>query len=68
MTTLLLDLALARRIELAEAHAAVDCAKALVRLQPAAGAEVQAVAGGFAMYCGRTRRLRRLSLGAGRAG
>src|ERR1035438_4403757 len=52
MTTLLLDLALARRIELAEAHAAVDCAKALVRLQPAAGAEVQAVAGEFAMYCG----------------
>lgn len=52
MTTLLLDLELARRIELAEAHAAVDCAKALEGLRPEAGAGVQAVAGGFAVYCG----------------
>ncbi len=52
MTALLLDLALARRIELAEAQAAVDCAEALGRLRTEIGAVVQAVAGGFAVYCG----------------
>ena len=34
MTALILDLALARRIELAEAQAAVDCAEALERVRP----------------------------------
>jgi acetyltransferase (GNAT) family protein len=52
MTAMLLDLALARRIELAEAQAAVDCAEALKRLRPESGAAVEAVAGGFAVYCG----------------
>jgi GNAT superfamily N-acetyltransferase len=50
--TPLLDLALARRIELAEAHAAVDCAKAMQRLQAGTSAAVEPVAGGFAVYCG----------------
>jgi GNAT superfamily N-acetyltransferase len=52
MTALLLDLPLARRIELAEAQAAVDCAEALKRLRPESGAAVEPVAGGFAVYCG----------------
>jgi hypothetical protein len=52
MTTLLLDLTLARRIELAEAHAAVDSAEAMERLRPGSGGAVQRVAGGFAVYCG----------------
>jgi GNAT superfamily N-acetyltransferase len=52
MTAMLLDLALARRIELAEAQAAVDCAEALKRLRPESGAAVEAVAGGLAVYCG----------------
>jgi hypothetical protein len=52
MTAMLLDLALARRIELAEAQAAVDCAEALERLRPESGAAVERVAGGFAVYCG----------------
>jgi hypothetical protein len=52
MTGLLLDLPLARRIELAEAQAAVDCATTTERLRPGSGAAVQSVAGGFAVYCG----------------
>jgi GNAT superfamily N-acetyltransferase len=52
MTGLLLDLPLARRIELAEAQAAVDCASTTERLRPRSGAAVQSVAGGFAVYCG----------------
>jgi GNAT superfamily N-acetyltransferase len=52
MTGLLLDLALARKIELAEAQAAVDGAEALERLRPESGAAVERVAGGFAVYCG----------------
>jgi GNAT superfamily N-acetyltransferase len=52
MTALLLDLALARRIELAEAQAAVGCADTMERLRPGSGAAVLEVAGGFAVYCG----------------
>ncbi len=52
MTAPLLDLALARRIELAEAHAAVHCASALEQLPSGAQAAVERIAGGFAMYCG----------------
>ncbi len=52
MTALLLDLALARKIELAEAQAAVDGAEALERLRPESGAAIERVAGGFAVYCG----------------
>ncbi len=52
MTPLILDLALARRIELAEAHAAVDCAEALERMRPGGIGAVERIAGGFAIYCG----------------
>jgi GNAT superfamily N-acetyltransferase len=52
MTALILDLALARRIEPAEAHAAVDCAEALERLRPGGVGAVERIAGGFAIYCG----------------
>jgi len=52
MTAPLLDLALARRIELAEAQAAVDCASALEQSPSGAKAAVERIAGGFAMYCG----------------
>src|SRR5262249_9489185 len=51
-TSLILDLALVRRIEFAEAQAAVDAARALVRLRADSGAAVQEVGGGFAVYCG----------------
>jgi GNAT superfamily N-acetyltransferase len=48
----LLDVTLARRIEMAEAQAAVDSAETLERLRPGAGAAVEQIAGGFAVYCG----------------
>jgi GNAT superfamily N-acetyltransferase len=47
-----LTLELARRIELAEAHAAVEGAETLRRLRPESGAAVERIAGGFAVYCG----------------
>jgi hypothetical protein len=52
MTALILDLALARRIELAEAHAAVNCANAVDVLPSGIAAAVERIAGGFAIYCG----------------
>ena len=52
MRELQLNLELARRVELAEAQAAVECAEALGRFRPASGAAVRRVAGGFAVYCG----------------
>jgi hypothetical protein len=52
MTALILDLALARRIELAEAHAAANCANAVDVLPSGSAAAVERVAGGFAIYCG----------------
>ena len=52
MTALILDLALARRIELAEAHAAVNCANAVDVLPSGVAAAVEWIAGGFAIYCG----------------
>jgi GNAT superfamily N-acetyltransferase len=48
----LLDLALAREIELTEAQGAVDCAEMYAAQQPDAGGAVEPVAGGFAVYCG----------------
>jgi GNAT superfamily N-acetyltransferase len=51
-TTLILDLALARRLELAEAQAAVDSAEALRRGRVDSGAAVEPIAGGYAVYCG----------------
>jgi hypothetical protein len=53
MRELLLNLELARRVELAEAQAAVECAEALGRFRPASGAAVRRLAGGFAVYCGK---------------
>lgn len=53
MRELLLNLELARRVESAEAQAAVECAEALGRFRPASGAAVRRVAGGFAVYCGK---------------
>jgi len=52
MTALVLDLALARRIELAEARAAVDGAETFERLRPGGGAAIERIAGGYAVYCG----------------
>jgi GNAT superfamily N-acetyltransferase len=52
MTVPLLNLKLARRIELAEAQAAVGGAETLRRLRPDSGAAVEKIAGGFAVYCG----------------
>ena len=53
MRELLLNLELARRVESAEAQAAVECAEALGRFRSASGAAVRRVAGGFAVYCGK---------------
>ena len=56
MTAPLLNIELARRIELAEAQAAVGGAETMKRLRPNVGAAVESIAGGFAIYCGRIRR------------
>ncbi len=48
----LLNIELARRIELAETQAAVEGAETLGRLRPGSGAAVERIAGGFAVYCG----------------
>ncbi len=64
MTALILDLALARRIELAEAQAAVDCAETLGRMRPAGGGAVELPwnpsPGDSRFIAVRVRRLRRL--------
>jgi GNAT superfamily N-acetyltransferase len=52
VNTLLLDLELARRIELAEARSAVETAMMLEKARPEIGAAVESMAGGFAVYCG----------------
>jgi len=51
-SSLLLNPQLARRIELAEALSAVECAETLDRLGHGSGAAVERIAGGFAVYCG----------------
>jgi GNAT superfamily N-acetyltransferase len=53
MRELFLTGALARRIETAEAQAAVECAEAMERFRPGSGAAVRRIAGGFAVYCGK---------------
>lgn len=53
MRELFLTLELARRIETAEAQAAVECAEALERFRPGSGGAVRRIAGGFAVYCGK---------------
>jgi GNAT superfamily N-acetyltransferase len=52
MSALFLDLDLARRIEMAECHAAVDTVRALERVRPESGAAAEGIAGGFAIYAG----------------
>jgi len=52
MTAPLLNVELARRIELAEAQAAVGGAETMRRLRPESGATIEPIAGGFAIYCG----------------
>jgi hypothetical protein len=52
MNVLALDLALARRIELAEAQAGAGAAEAMARFRPEADVAVERIAGGFAVYCG----------------
>lgn len=51
MGPIFLDLALARRVELAEAQAAACAAQAATRIRVGAAA-VERIAGGFAVYCG----------------
>jgi GNAT superfamily N-acetyltransferase len=48
----LLDLALARRVEIAEAEAAVACARMVETMQPETVAAIASIAGGYAVYCG----------------
>ena len=52
MEPLLLDLALARRIELAEAQAAASAAEVMMRLKPEMAPAVERIAGGLAVFCG----------------
>jgi len=52
VSILFLDLDLARRIEMAECHAAVDTVQALERVRPESGAAAESIAGGFAIYAG----------------
>lgn len=63
----LLNIELARRIELAEAQAAVEGAETLRRLRPGSGAAVESIAGGFAVYCGRNSPITQ-AVGMGLAG
>lgn len=49
---LFLNLALARRIEMAEAQAAVECTETYERLRPGSNTAVERIGGGFAIYCG----------------
>lgn len=50
MTNIMLDLDLAREIELAEAEAAVTCARMMI--SKGAEAAEETIAGGYAVYCG----------------
>jgi hypothetical protein len=52
VNALFLDLELARRIEMAECHAAVDTVQALERVRPERGAAAESIAGGFAIFAG----------------
>ena len=52
MDTPLLDAALARQIELAEGEAAVACARMSKALQADSDNTAEAIAGGYAVYCG----------------
>ena len=52
MQNVILDLGLAREIELAEAQAAVGCAEMMKTVQPMTMGAFEAFAGGYAVYCG----------------
>lgn len=52
MNILFLDLELARRIEMAECHAAVDTVRALEKVHSESGAAAESIGGGFAIYAG----------------
>ncbi len=52
MERILLDLELAREIELAEAEAAVGCAQQMITMQVQTEGAVEGIAGGYAVYCG----------------
>jgi GNAT superfamily N-acetyltransferase len=52
MENIILDVQLAREIELAEAEAAVGCAEMMLALQSESVGAVERVAGGYAVYCG----------------
>jgi len=52
METTILNMELAREIELAEAEAAVGCAQMMANLQADSVGAVEAIAGGYAVYCG----------------
>ena len=52
MANIILDLELAREIELAEASAAVGCAEMMRAMRPDSVGAVERIAGGFAVYCG----------------
>ena len=53
------DLQLARRLEFAEASAGVGATLALARQRPDSGACVEQIAGGRAMFSGKSRRFRK---------
>jgi len=48
----ILNLELAREIELAEAEAAVGCAQMMMSTQAESVGAVEAIAGGYAVHCG----------------
>ena len=52
MANTILDLELAREIELAEASAAVGCAEMMQAMRPDSVGAVERIAGGYAVYCG----------------
>lgn len=52
MNRLTLDIALSRRIELADARTAVGCAEMLLRRWPDSGVAFEKIAGGYAIFCG----------------
>jgi hypothetical protein len=52
MKSLILDLALARRVEMAEARTGLRCVEILPRSWPDCGAAFESIAGGYALYSG----------------
>jgi len=52
MQNLILDLKLAKELELAEAGAAVACAERMISQQTEPVGAVESIAGGYAVYCG----------------